>query len=722
MQFAPPVDADTLDLIINIGTGAEGDSLSSQYVWGAAMHLKELETYHTRVSDFNGIVFDTIEEVLQEEYTHRNHDIQALSSFAMSAYRNSEPLLDDPTSHLHDQMEHIKPFSRQLTGIFDIISNKFVPGDTTPGPVPHPDFRMKLDRDLVVQNGIPAVPTYTRTTTATYFDPADGLMKTAAIDAARFEKIVGDTGENKFVYSEDFFKANWAKDFVTIHPNAEIAPNGTLTCDLAVPTPGSAQHRVKQTTALTAGVPHTFSVYVKSAGYHVNLLTWKGADNGEAGFDLTTGAVIRTAGGSYTDSSITDMGSGWWRVSVTITPTQTDNFTSMIYISDLSGHRTLTADGIQGLYIWGAQTEDTAAPTDYIQTLSTVAVGHTAFLTEGESTNELLESNTLTTAPWSNSLTSITQDVTGPDGATSMWTLQDNSAVAFESLNQTITVPADTLTRTFSIWILKTTGGTAKTIAVNYDLTGGSGITSRPRIIPDTGVFTGSGTHRVLDRGDFWVLETQITNDGTNTSISLGVFPAVAPAGTFGDDATETGSNVFGFGQIEELPFVTSYIPTTTTPVTRTGDYLSFKAEGNDVSSSVADFTISADVSYIGITNNDRVFDSSDDGHYWLSVGSSGTPRLRAKAHQTTPANAGDVLSVDTLHSVAMRLASATQSVWYDGINGAANSVTPSGVDNITINIGSIGAPASHLYGHINNVRLWHHALTDAEMISINNL
>ena len=53
--------------------------------------------------------------------------------------------------------------------------------------LPQPLCFMPLSNDLSLSPGV-GVATFTRSTTGTYVDKVDGLVKTAAIDAARFEQ------------------------------------------------------------------------------------------------------------------------------------------------------------------------------------------------------------------------------------------------------------------------------------------------------------------------------------------------------------------------------------------------------------------------------------------------------------------------------------------------------------------------------------------------------
>ena len=75
------------------------------------------------------------------------------------------------------------------------------------------------------------------------------------------------------------------------------------------------------------------------------------------------------------------------------------------------------------------------------------AKGPFGLLFEQQRTNLLKQSNAFTTTPWAGVGTpAATQNVLGPDGTTSAWTITDNSAVVAERVEQSFNLSATTYT------------------------------------------------------------------------------------------------------------------------------------------------------------------------------------------------------------------------------------------------------------------------------------
>ena len=177
--------------------------------------------------------------------------------------------------------------------------------------------------------------TFSRTSNATQFDSAGNLVYAP---------------HNLLTFSEQFDNSAWSKTNATVAANTSIAPNGTTTGDSLIETAVAGQHQASQNLGTTTvGAVLTFSVYAKANTRSRLALT----SFGEAipVFNLANGTVV-TSGGVPT--SITFVGDGWYRCSITITKTNTTNVWYCLLV-DTGTNISYTGDGVSGLFLWGAQ-------------------------------------------------------------------------------------------------------------------------------------------------------------------------------------------------------------------------------------------------------------------------------------------------------------------------------------------------------------------------------
>jgi len=120
------------------------------------------------------------------------------------------------------------------------------------------------------------------------------------------------------------------------------------------------------TQSISLGGVQTFSVYAKAGTYNFLDLYALGNVAHAAYFDLSTGSVGTTF--SLIDSSITSVGNGWYKCSITFSDTTLNvRFYPAVADNDLTG----TSGSI---YIQDAQLEVGLVATDYIETTTTTAV------------------------------------------------------------------------------------------------------------------------------------------------------------------------------------------------------------------------------------------------------------------------------------------------------------------------------------------------------------
>jgi hypothetical protein len=229
---------------------------------------------------------------------------------------------------------------------------------------------------------------FTRTTNGTYLN-SFGVLTTAGSGVPRLDHrleggvwvnkglLIEEARTNLALRSEEFNDAGWTKSASSISTNSSTSPDGTTTADRLVENSSLTEHFMERSSTVTAAVNYTCSIFVKADGRTKVRLVYIIYSPSLGGVyvdaDLTNvsiGSATAFGNGTATGASITDVGNGWRRVSVTgYTPSGTTT-QLRVELLDASGNRTYTGNGSSGVLIWGAQLEAGAFPTSYIATTS----------------------------------------------------------------------------------------------------------------------------------------------------------------------------------------------------------------------------------------------------------------------------------------------------------------------------------------------------------------
>jgi len=246
------------------------------------------------------------------------------------------------------------------------------------GNQPVPSFQALFNDNETIDYGTGPI-TSTRSSVGYYFDPTTKLLTSAAVDELRFERdpvdgvvraLVEESRTNLALYSEQFDNAAWIKSSCTTTADATTAPDGNVTADEIVASAATAF--VRQTVTVTAATQLTVSCFVKSSSSAADSRLQVSVTSGNAQqyFDVTTGTLGAAAGTIAVDhADIVDVGSGWYRVSMTLTTSAGDTAASFVVVS--------SAATTANLYVWGAQLEEATRMSSYIPT-TTVAVTRSA--------------------------------------------------------------------------------------------------------------------------------------------------------------------------------------------------------------------------------------------------------------------------------------------------------------------------------------------------------
>ena len=223
---------------------------------------------------------------------------------------------------------------------------------------------------------------FSRSTTATRVNES-GLIETVAINTPRIDFTGGGCGKYLFepqrtnlaLNSEDFSNASWSVSFSTRSSNVIISPSGILNADKLIENSTNNRHEIysKSTISLNSGVAYTKSIYAKEAErsqISLNFVTGGFGQGSSVIANLSSGTlgVVSNYGGvSSSTATIKSVGSGWYRIAITMSPVSNGNFYGD-FSTAFNGSDIYLGDGTSGVYIWGAQIEEGSYPTSYIPT------------------------------------------------------------------------------------------------------------------------------------------------------------------------------------------------------------------------------------------------------------------------------------------------------------------------------------------------------------------
>ena len=231
--------------------------------------------------------------------------------------------------------------------------------------------------------------------------------------------------------------AQWAASGTTLTADSSTGPDGLTSMVEVAETATTAAHyfNTVATFAPATNQSYTLSAYVKKRGstQYVQLL-WNGTYNplGYATFDLDAGTLAGT--GSTLSTSITDVGGGVYRVSMTTTTTSTNPAQAILATPNAATGRAPSFAGntANGFYVYGVQVEQASTPSSYIPTNAGATVTRAA------------ETLTVPAAnlPWPTPVeTTGTELVTNGTFATDTdWTLDAASSITGGELVSTKTV------------------------------------------------------------------------------------------------------------------------------------------------------------------------------------------------------------------------------------------------------------------------------------------
>ena len=604
------------------------------------------------------------------------------------------------------------------------------------------DLDIPLTNSIIPQRGVGSL-SFTRATIATVTDH-EWVIRNCIAGEARFQGA--RRVRNLTPYSQDV-NISWNRFNLTVSGTKVAYTDGSLIGQTIISAAASAVHYVSHGTwPVIIWNTYLFSVSVKAAWVNYVQLAFA-ASTAYQNFDLTNWSMAGTAG----VGSVVDEWNGWYRCTVKFVSTLGTNAgQGIVIISSMSDWR-LPAnlwDGVSGISICRMQLEDVTGqsvqtPSEYVSTnVLTAAPFHGAnvdwvkyfkttiawlpispsilkgYLCEWARTNLCNYSN-IAVAWWGLISATRTDNAwIAPDGTNSMVKIIPNAwTQSSYAYNHNITTAASIYTIScyvkadwFNFVQLRFSSSISNWYA-NFDLQNG--------VVWTRSLWTSSGIEAVTWLP--WVYRIWAVTDtvvATTAAVAIQVVPA-ANSITGAPVTWDWVSGILAWGmQIELWPSVSSYIPTTTTTVTRNIDVLTY-----DVRNAIANQWA---LSVVCNMNDNALFDRRA-----VALSSFTINRLHVQARAGW---APDKLNITYWDGVTVRSVSGV-AVWTNNIavswtnwvwlNLYMNNIkyigafVPSLVFS-TIDVGG-GALWYSLFWCTKNLKLWKTVPTDAELLSLSN-
>ena len=344
-------------------------------------------------------------------------------------------------------------------------------------------------------------------------------------------------------------------------------------------------------------------------------------------------------------------------------------------------------------------------------------------LIEEQRTNLALNSNYLA-ADWSEQATTatLTQDVVGPDGKISAWTLVDDNS-----------------------------GGTASTVGIQENLTFASGGTYAISIFAKadglnwiyfSNVLFDGGTDRnyfdlenvalgasnpntcfIEDVGNGWRRCTQVMTTTTDLS-GIIVIKVANSDGDITVDLDGTSSvQLYGF-QIEAGSFPTSYIKNEGTPsgATRSADVVSIPVADFGYNQSAGTVVVEASTNSTAVTNHSDLNIKDASGFKVITSGSrvGGSAEGTYSAYSPTTSvlvNKSSVITEGNTYKAAYALADNDVALSVNGTSVVTDTSTS--ITSLTATTVEIGDGFEYLHGHIKSIKYFPRRLTNAQLVDL---
>jgi hypothetical protein len=324
-------------------------------------------------------------------------------------------------------------------------------------------------------------------------------------------------------------------------------------------------------------------------------------------------------------------------------------------------------------------------------------------LIEEQRTNLVTYSQQFDDASWNKGVSgSISANtVVSPDGTTNAdaytWA---TSTTDFAFLSQTATATSN-IANTFSVWLKRPSGSGNRTVRLTVsDVTTSTGV---------------SATFTVTENWQrFEFTRTSATSTG---SVGVGLNTGLSGTSIAAGDIL----HVWG-AQLEAGAFATSYIPTTTTSVTRNADVVSMTGTNFSSWYNASEGTIAVQGDTLTVSNSGSMticsllLNSSNVTRFWMWSGQPANLRYGVVASGATSADIAKAITANTRFNA---VGSYKTNLFQYALNAGATTADISGAVPTGLTafyIGSLDSVNEPLSGHIAKINFYPQSLTSNEV------
>ena len=300
-----------------------------------------------------------------------------------------------------------------------------------------------------------------------------GFTKSGDLDTVSLQNFVGY--QNFLTQSEDIITGFWNLNNITTISNSTdityVAPNGTNTAENVNLNAGSpiTARTISKDTNLTNLSIYTDSYYVKANGYNFVQLAPTGtgftSNTSYQNYNLSNGTLASSSGMIAGQSTITSVGNGWYRISLSATANANGSGNITLAIVNSSSSARLetvnVASATNSIYVWGGQRHIsstlTSGPKPYQPTVTDANTGDgyvTVWYDQSGNNNNAIQTTNLAQP----------KIIDGVNGII----LQNNRpSIRFDGNNELISINAFSSISPKVFWVGKRSGYTQSFLARN---------------------------------------------------------------------------------------------------------------------------------------------------------------------------------------------------------------------------------------------------------------